>query len=232
VQRLMNRAERVVESMIVEPLEWVREQGIVLQSARGPVPNLAEYVAGEPIRGSWWGHAAGHEIFAVLSRVLNSPDVITTRLVNGKVRLIHRRLWPALLRIADRFPKERLAAVDEEHTASGAHRTIEIPFPEWALPKKSPPRGSSLSTTRSHNCQPASADPEAGQSLRWPRRRGRWPLGAGIRSSAIYLRELAGDESPAREYPAADISARPSRPAGHDAHQGDQTSEHSECRHC
>jgi hypothetical protein len=137
----------VVESMIVEPLEWVREQGIVLQSARGPVPNLAEYVAGEPIRGSWWGHAAGHEIFAVLSRVLNSPDVIATRLVNGKVRLIHRRLWPALLRIADRFPKERLAAVDEEHTASGAHRTIEIPFPEWALPKKSPPRGSSLSTT-------------------------------------------------------------------------------------
>jgi hypothetical protein len=69
----MNRAERVVESMIVEPLEWVREQGIVLQSARGPVPNLAEYVAGEPIRGSWWGHAAGHETFAVLSRVLTRP---------------------------------------------------------------------------------------------------------------------------------------------------------------
>ena len=99
--------------MIVEPLDWVREQGIVLQSARGPVPNLAEYVAGEPIRGSWWGHASGHEIFAVLSRVLN------------------RRLWPALVRVADRFPKERLAAVDEEHTASGAHRTTEIPFPEW-----------------------------------------------------------------------------------------------------
>jgi hypothetical protein len=59
----MNRAEGVVESMIVEPLEWVREQGIVL---------LAEYVAGEPIRGSWWGHASGREIFAVLSRVLNS----------------------------------------------------------------------------------------------------------------------------------------------------------------
>jgi hypothetical protein len=117
----MNRAERMVESMIVEPLEWVREQGIVLQSACGSVPNLAEYVAGEPIRGSWWGHASGHEIFAVLSRVLNSPDVIATRLVNGKVTLVHRRLWPALVRVADRFPKEGLAAVDEEHTASGAH---------------------------------------------------------------------------------------------------------------
>ena len=113
----MNRAERVVESMIEEPMECVREQGSVLQSARGPVPNH--------------GHPSGHEIFAVLSRVLNSTDVIATRLVDGKITLIHRRLWPALVRVANRFPEERLAAVDEEHTASGAHRTIEIPFPEW-----------------------------------------------------------------------------------------------------
>jgi hypothetical protein len=113
------------------PLEWVREHGVVLQSARGPVPNLAEQVAGEPIRGSWWAHTSGPEIFAVLTRVLNSPDVVATRLVNGKVTLVHRRLWPALVRVADRFPAERLAAIDEEHTASGAHRTIEVPFPEW-----------------------------------------------------------------------------------------------------
>ena len=119
------------ESTIVEPLEWVRHHGVVLQSARGPIPNLAEHVARGPIRGSWWGHASGHEIFAVLTRVLSSPDVVATRLVNGNVTLIHRRLWPALVRVAARFPAERLAAVDEEHTASGAHRTTEIPFPEW-----------------------------------------------------------------------------------------------------
>ena len=121
----------MVQSMLVEPLDWIHEQGLVLQSARGPVPNLAEYVAGEPIRGSWWGHPAGHEIFAVLTDVTNSPDVIATRLINGKITLVHRRLWPALVRVADRIPAERLAAVDEEHTASGAHRTMEIPFPEW-----------------------------------------------------------------------------------------------------
>jgi hypothetical protein len=117
--------------MIMEPLDWVREQGIVLQSARGPIPSLAEYVADEPIRGSWWGHPAGHEIFTVITQVMQSSDIVATRLVNGKVTLVHRRLWPALVRIAERFPKERLAAVKEEHTASGAHRTIEIPFPEW-----------------------------------------------------------------------------------------------------
>ena len=122
---------RVVDSAIMDPLEWVCKQGVVLQSARGPVPNLAEHVAGEPIRGSWWGHSSGHEIFAVLTRVLDSPDVIATRVVDGKVTLVHRRVWPALVRVADRFPAERLASVDEVHTASGAHRTIKTPFPEW-----------------------------------------------------------------------------------------------------
>src|SRR6478736_240953 len=87
---------RVVQSVVVEPLEWLREQGMVLQSARGPVPNVTEYVAGEPIRGSWWGHPAGHEIFAVLTHLMSSPDVVATRLINGKITLVHRRLWPAL----------------------------------------------------------------------------------------------------------------------------------------
>jgi hypothetical protein len=115
----------------VEPLDWVREQGMVLQSASGPIPNLAEYVAGEPIRGSWWGHPAGRDIFEVLTRLMASPDLVATRLINGKITLVHRRLWPALVRVAERFPAERLAAVDEEHSASGAHRTVAIPFPDW-----------------------------------------------------------------------------------------------------
>lgn len=115
----------------MEAMDWLREQGVVLQSARGPVPNLAEHVAGERIRGSWWGHPSGHEIFNVLEDLLASPDVVATRLINGRVTLIHRRVWPALVRLADRFPAERLAAVDEVHTASGAHRAIAVPFPEW-----------------------------------------------------------------------------------------------------
>lgn len=123
----------------MDPLEWVCKQGVVLQSARGPVPNLAEHVAGEPLRGSWWGHSSGHEIFAVLTRVLDSPDVIATRVVDGKVTLIHRRVWPALVRVADRFPAERLASVDEVHTASGAHRTIETPLPR-VDPRRRPRR--------------------------------------------------------------------------------------------
>jgi hypothetical protein len=116
---------------VVDWVAWVRRQGIVFESAQGPLRSLAERVAGEPIRGSWWSHPAGHEIFAAIQTVRESPAVVATRLVNGRVTLIHRRLWPALVRVADYLPHDRLAALHEEHTSSGAHRTIEVPFPNW-----------------------------------------------------------------------------------------------------
>jgi len=116
---------------VVDWVGWIRRQGMVLESARGPLPSLAERVAGEPIRGSWWSHPAGHEIFAAIEAVRESPAVVATRLVNGRVTLIHRRLWPALVRVADQLPAERLASLREEHTPSGSHRTTEIPFPSW-----------------------------------------------------------------------------------------------------
>lgn len=104
---------------------------MVLESARGPLKSLAERVAGEPIRGSWWSHPTSHEIFAAIQAVRESPTVVATRLVNGNVTLIHRRLWPSLVRIADQLPTQRLAALREDHTPTGAHHTIEAPFPDW-----------------------------------------------------------------------------------------------------
>jgi len=115
----------------MDSMEALIQQGMLLESARGPLPNVAEMIAGEPIRGSWWSHPHSHEIFAAINALADSPDVVRTRLVNGKVTLIHRRVWPALVRLADRFPPGRLAAIDEEHTSSGAHRVVERAFPDW-----------------------------------------------------------------------------------------------------
>jgi hypothetical protein len=103
----------------------------MLESARGPVPSLAELVAGEPIRGSWWGHPAGHAIFDAINEVADSGEVVRLRLVNGKITLVHRRVWPALVRVAGRLRPEQLTAVSEEHTASGAHRKVETAYPDW-----------------------------------------------------------------------------------------------------
>ncbi len=114
-----------------DAVAFVQSHGIVLESARGPVANLAEAVAGTPIRGGWWAHPKGHAIFAVTRAVRDSPDVLVCRLLGGKVTYIHRRLWPAVVRLADKLNKTALAAIREVHTASGSHRVVERPFPKW-----------------------------------------------------------------------------------------------------
>jgi len=115
----------------VDVMETLIDRGVLLESARGPLPNAAEIVAGEPIKGSWWGHPRGHAIYAELNALDESADVVRMRLVNGKVTLVHRRVWPALVRAADRFTPRQLAVLHEEHTSGGAHRVVEVPFPEW-----------------------------------------------------------------------------------------------------
>ena len=114
-----------------EALSIVREHGIVLASAKGPVPRLVEIIAGEPIRGSWWGHPKSREIFSILQQISTSPEVLTCRLVNRKVTFVHRRLWPALVRLADSLPADQLSQVHEEHTSSGRHVSHDVPFPKW-----------------------------------------------------------------------------------------------------
>ncbi|HEX9391155.1 MAG TPA: hypothetical protein VF928_07570 [Usitatibacteraceae bacterium] len=116
---------------VAEALAFIRDRGVVLVSAKGPVPRLTEAIIGEPIQGGWWAHPRGREIFAVLDGVSDSADVLFCRLVDGKITLVHRRLWPALVRLAARFPPDRLAQVRQEHTAIGRHVNHETPFPDW-----------------------------------------------------------------------------------------------------
>ena len=112
----------------------IRRRGVVLQSARGPTPSLAELVAGAPLRGSWWGHPSRYEIFEAINRARSSQAIVATRLVRGKVTLIHRRVWPPLVRLAERFADGSLDALHEEHTTAGAHRSVSTEFPVWVPP--------------------------------------------------------------------------------------------------
>jgi hypothetical protein len=120
---------------VTEALNFIEQHGIVVQAAHGPVPNLAEAIAGEPIRGSWWSHPQGREIFHMIQIVSDSPDVLVCKLVEGKVTYVHRRLWPALVKLASRFPKEQLSQIREAHTPSGAHALRRKPFPSWVPPE-------------------------------------------------------------------------------------------------
>ena len=104
---------------------------MVLASGKGPVPSLAEAVAGEPIRGSWWAHPAGKRIFAALESLDDWPDALCFRLVEGKLTFVHRRLWPALACLAKQLGPQRLAAIRQVHTQAGRHENELIAFPRW-----------------------------------------------------------------------------------------------------
>lgn len=122
---------RVTPRDVAEALAFVERSGIVLQSGQGAVPSFAAFVAGEPIRGSWWAHPAAQRIFALAEAVIDSGDVLVCTLVHGKVTYVHRRLWPALVKLAARFPRARLARTWSEHTKTGAHAARRQPYPAW-----------------------------------------------------------------------------------------------------
>lgn len=114
-----------------EAIEFIDLHGIVLESAKGSVPNLADTVAGERIQGSYWGHPMGNEIFMLTRKIRSSDDILICRLVAGKVTYVHQRLWPAIFRLQDKFDKENLGAIQEVHTSSGKHQVKVTPFPDW-----------------------------------------------------------------------------------------------------
>jgi hypothetical protein len=114
-----------------DALAFVRQHGVVLASAKGPAARLTEAIVGKPIKGSWWAHPQSHRIFGILGAVAASENVLVCRLVNGRITLVHRRLWPAMVRLARRFTPGQLAQVCEEHTPSGRHVSRQVPFPRW-----------------------------------------------------------------------------------------------------
>ena len=65
-----------------------------------PLPSLVTEVAGEDFKGSWWGHPASHRIYKLYTELKAHPDILVTKCINGKVTLIHRTLWPYLMRVA------------------------------------------------------------------------------------------------------------------------------------
>ena len=123
------------ETRILTPaaaLAFVARHGIVCESTRrGAVPSLADAIAGEQLRGNWWSHPHGKEIFALTRDLRDAPQLLVCRLVDGKITYVHEHLWPALVRVSERFAPEQLARVREVHSAGGRHVLEEIPFPAW-----------------------------------------------------------------------------------------------------
>src|SRR5688500_20413083 len=102
-----------------EALAFIREHGVVLEAGRGPVPSVAEAIAGEPVRGSWWAHPKSHEIFAVTRAIRDSDDVLVCRVIKGKITFVNLRMWPATAREVGCLSSTRLAQIPAVAKQSG-----------------------------------------------------------------------------------------------------------------
>ena len=69
---------------------------LLLQDAM--FPSLVGLIVKEAVRGSWWSHPRGREIFHAQALV-DRPDVATAKLISGKVTFVHDAYWPQLIAI-------------------------------------------------------------------------------------------------------------------------------------
>jgi len=113
-----------------EALGFVEMNGVVLESARGRVPTFADFVAGERV-GRWWSHPKSRLIFALTRALRDSPEILTCRLIDGKVTYVHRRLWAALVKLSGELDTNNLGAIREEHLPGGKHELRVTEFPQW-----------------------------------------------------------------------------------------------------
>ena len=78
----------------------------------------------------------------------------------GKVTLVHRRLWPSLLRLADRFPAGATMVLHQEHTTTGADRTTEFRRAGMGPARRAPRGSASARTRRGTGCRTSSGRPD------------------------------------------------------------------------
>lgn len=136
-----------------DALAFVERHGIVCEaSRRGTVPSLADAIAGKRVRGSWWSHRYAQRIFELTRAVRAAPEILVCRLVDGRITFVHERLWPALVRLAERIPGKSLARLREVHGASGKHIVEETPFPAW-LPGDAITAAASVAEAEARNLQ-------------------------------------------------------------------------------
>lgn len=96
------------------------------------VPSLVSIVVGAPVSGSWWGHPTGRLIYQVAEALEADPDVLVLRIWNRKLTMVHRRLWPALVRVGEArtswqmaglsvVAQQLLARIDRDGTLRSDH---------------------------------------------------------------------------------------------------------------
>jgi len=101
-QSYSNVLLRLVERETRDPFRLVLSElsrwGFLLESDPR-LPSVTGLITGQRLRGSWWSHPLAHTIFRVNGLLEDHKDVLMTKLISGKITLVHRKFWPDLFAV-------------------------------------------------------------------------------------------------------------------------------------
>lgn len=101
---------------VVRARKEIAKRGVLLM-ADATHPSLTLLIAGEPIKGSWWGHRDGKMIFNVGNELDEDLGVLCVPLVAGKLTFLDRRLFPAFFAVATEAAAWQQAGLSTEAKA-------------------------------------------------------------------------------------------------------------------
>src|ERR1700730_17819761 len=121
-ERKKERMQEKYDSVLTE----LKRCGVLLMTDNR-LPNFVSIIIEEPIKGSWWGHPKGKEVFHILERLHDSEEATTAKLVAHKVTFIHKDLWPALAAVGasgEAWQMEHLSDVAKDLLKRVEHDSI------------------------------------------------------------------------------------------------------------
>jgi hypothetical protein len=83
-----------------DALELIRQRLVVTEVPATGTTSLVEAVAGGPVHGSWRTHAKGRLMYRLGRMLRASNEVLSVRLVEGKVAFVDPSLWAVVYRVA------------------------------------------------------------------------------------------------------------------------------------
>jgi len=120
-------------------LKWAKAMGLVML---GPTPNLPSLVThiAPGLRGArWWSHPQANEIYNTYRQIIEDRDIAVAKLVDGKITLLHRKLWPAIIKLVqdEMWRKKQIGALSLtaksllDHVESAGSIRLDFLAPDW-----------------------------------------------------------------------------------------------------
>jgi hypothetical protein len=88
-----------MKSQLTKIYKELDKHGFLMLSD-SPLPSLTSIIAGEPVKGSWWGHSQGNLMYNLSNQVMDDPEILTLKFFNKKVTYLRKEHWSALWTIS------------------------------------------------------------------------------------------------------------------------------------